>query len=261
VVELQRRLPAQLLERLRRHPRHRRRGRRVAERCERRDPGCAEPLDLVAADVGDADEVVVAVPARLAEREEVAQRAVVDWIGIGGDRSRRGLSPLDERRQPLFHPPEVGGEVGGAERLDRARAEHDVHPLREAPLDPLELVRVEGELQDRSRLRVASQLRVPRLVRERAEHGRLVDADEEVGDAAPAGEGQHALVDDLGAGAKRDLGAGGRGGEAVVLQFDLDDLTPLVPQPGEVRLLVLVALPPDQLGLRVLALRSDELAA
>ena len=48
----------------------------VAELRERRDPGLAEPHDLVAAHVGDEGQVVVLVPPGLAEREEVADRAV-----------------------------------------------------------------------------------------------------------------------------------------------------------------------------------------
>ena len=165
---------AQRLERPRRHLLDLGVRRRVAERLERRDPRLPEPRDLAAADPRDARQVVVRVPLRVAAGGEGADRAVLD-------RPRVRLRLLgDELDQAAADAAEVGVEVGEAEALALLRAEHDVHPLGRAPLDPPELLRVEAELQHRSRLRRARELRVDGLV------GAVRLPLEEVGDAAPA---------------------------------------------------------------------------
>src|SRR5262249_45067676 len=128
-------------------------------------------------------------------------------------------------------------------------------------LDPLELVRIERELEDVRRLRVGPcELGVPCLVRERAETGRAVEADEEVRDPAPAAGREDSLVDDLGSGAQRFLRAA-RGVLEVdlVALHDLDDLAALISKPCEKRRLVLLALAADEIRLRALPPRPLEL--
>ena len=123
-------------------------------------------------------------------------------------------------------------------------------------------MRVERELENRVRLRAPRELRVPGLVGEGAEPGRLVDADEEVGDPAPALGREDALVDDVDACAERLLGAAGSLGEPVLTEADLDDLASLFDEPREEGRLVLVALACDELGVRVVArCRQRHLAA
>jgi len=95
------------------------------------------------------------------------------------------------------------------------------------------------------------ELRVPGLVGEGAEVGGLLDANEEVGDPAPAARGEDALVDDLDARAERLLRALRRGRETLLAEADLDDLAPLLEQGREKRRLVLLALAGNELGVRV----------
>ena len=124
--------------------------------------------------------------------------------------------------------------------------------------DPL---RVEAELEDVGGLRVPGELRVERLVAERAEVGGRVRLLEEVRDAPPALPDKRRLVDDVDAGAHRLLGlAGGALPVEVGLELDFDDVVSLGLEALEVGLLVLAALAEDQLGLVVLERRGDELA-
>jgi hypothetical protein len=139
----------------------------------------------------------------------------------------------------------IGGELGGPKRLALAGAENDVEELGLAPLDASDLLCVEAELEDVGRLRVPSELRVGDVVAPRAEARGRVDALEKVGDPAPAVVLEAGLVDHLGACAHRLLGRGG------VRVLSLDDLLASVAEPLEVGPLVLSALAPDQLGLRV----------
>ena len=86
-------------------------GSRLGERLERRDPGRREPLDLEPRDAGDEREMVVLRPALLAEREEVAEPAEVDRVGVG----RPPL--LDRVEKPRAEPAVVGEEVVRPEGL------------------------------------------------------------------------------------------------------------------------------------------------
>ena len=90
VVELELGLEPEPFERRRSHLRDARAGREVAEPLERRDPGGGEALDLRPGDAGDERQVVVPLPLLLAEREEVAEPAVLDGVRVGrARRSRR----------------------------------------------------------------------------------------------------------------------------------------------------------------------------
>ena len=169
-------------------------GRRVAELGERRDPGRAEPDDLVAADVGDARQVVALVPPGLAEREEVADPAVVDGPGLGRPRVADGVE------EALANAPVVGEEVEHAVALGLAGAERDVHPLGQPPLDAPDLLGVEAELEHVRRLPVPRELGVVGLV------GAVGPADDEVGEPAPLAVEEGGLVDDLAPGVDRVRG-------------------------------------------------------
>jgi hypothetical protein len=81
------------------------------EALEGRDAGRVEPLDLRPPDPGDEREVIVPLPLRLAAREELAERAVVDRVRVG--------RPLvfDRVEKPRLEPPVVGQEVLGTKRL------------------------------------------------------------------------------------------------------------------------------------------------
>jgi hypothetical protein len=124
------------------------------------------------------------------------------WIGagrwVGGGSGRDGLLEL-----ALGHPV-VGHEVGDPERLDVAglAPEVDVHALGEAALDARQLVDVRADLEEGARLRVAGELRVRDLVAPGPEGARgagRLDAEEEVGVAAPAAVEEGRLEDDVGA--------------------------------------------------------------
>ena len=183
--------------------------------------------------------MVVLLPARLAELEEVAERAVLDRKRV----CRRRLG--DELLEAPADAPVVGVEVGDAERLAGAGAEQHVHPLRWAALDARELLGVEAELEDVVRLRVPRELGVGGLV------GAVRLPLEEVGDPAPAAVLKAGLVDDVG-GRLAD-GSFGLGRVGWLL-----DALPFGFEPVEVGLLVLLALAADQLGLRVVAERARD---
>jgi len=238
--DLHRRLVAQRLEGARRHLR---RACLVSGACEPGDGGDSrdfEPPSLVAPHPGDQAEVVVGAPTALAALLELAALAERDGHRVDVDPG------LDRADKPLAHAVVVGEEVGDAQAVALARAEHDVNPLGHRALDPSDLLGVEAELQDVGGLGVARELRVNNLV---APVGLPL---EEVGESAPAALDEAGLVDHLSAGAHRRLGRTSRGVEVPVV-CDLRDLAPLRLQRREVGGLVLLALALDEVGLRVLA--------
>ena len=105
--ELERGLLADLVERVWGNPGGAL-GRRAAERSERRDAGDGELVDLRAADARDAREVVDPVPVRLAERPEVADRAVL--------RPAKARCAAGRRRTPRA----CGGRAGSKRRTPPA---------------------------------------------------------------------------------------------------------------------------------------------
>src|SRR5206468_3671551 len=140
-TELELGLVAQRLEGRGRHARDGHAGRGGAERGHRLDADDAEPLDLVAPDPCDANEVIVVLPLSLA--------ALLEVVGPRG-------SALEKVREPA---PAVGGEatlvddvvLGGADRvLGYARG-------------ALEVAVVEMDLEDRAAI-VAELAQVARLV-------------------------------------------------------------------------------------------------
>jgi hypothetical protein len=133
-------------------------------------------------------------------------------------------------------------------------------PARSAILDALDLVGVEQQLEDVVGLGVKRELRVVHLVGEGPERRRLVDPDEEVGEADPAVVDEARLVDDLAPGAHGRLGRGGRG-RAVRLGVDAHDIAAVALDRGEELVLVAAAALEDDLAVRARELRHARLAA
>src|SRR4029453_4888701 len=131
---------------------------RGGETGERGDARLLEPRNLIAAQARDEREVVVPLPLRLAAFEEVTDRAVRDRQRVS--RGRVG----DELEEALPDAPVVGHEVAGPVGVAEPGSEQDVHERRLAPGDAGELLGVEAELEDVSRLGSARELRVRRLV-------------------------------------------------------------------------------------------------
>ncbi len=253
VAELELGLVADVLECRRGEARDVGLARRVAELGERRDPGLAEPDDLVATDVGDASQVVVLVPPGLAELAEVADPAVIDRPGLGQPRVVDGVE------EALADAPVVGEEVEDAVALGLAGAERDVHPLGEPPLDAPDLLGVEAKLEHVRRLPVPRELGVVGLV------GAVGPANDEVGEPAPLPVEEGGLVDNLAPGAHRLRGLA-RGALPVPFavragELDCDDVAPVGDELRQVSALVLLPLAPDQLSLSVLDVRLNNLAA
>ncbi len=275
-VELERGLRADALERLRPDAGDLRRGRRLAERRQRRDPCGGEPLRVQPPEPRDEDRVVLGDAPVLAEVAEVADRAVVDRprprLGSGCQRTPvLGARLLDRSEQPFPAPAEERDELGRPQRRALARAELDVDVLGQPTLDSLELLGVEAELDRVERLRGARELRVDGLVRRLvvgAGHARptsCVHAHEEVGEPAPRAVREVGLVDDVSFRAPDGLlgrAASLVGVEVlVVVGLEAQDAEPVRLEPREMRSLVLVPLPHDDLPVRVDDVRPHKLAA
>ena len=186
-VELERGLRADALERLRPDARDRRVRAVSASAVSVGIPAAASRSACSRAEPRDEDRVVFLDALVPAEVAEVADRAVVDGprprlvLALGGDRGE----------QPLARAAEERDEVGRPQRLPLAGAELDVDVLGQPPLDPLELLGVEAELDDVERLRGARELRVDGLVRA------VGQPHEEVGEPAPGAVREVGLVDDV----------------------------------------------------------------
>ena len=244
-VELERGLRADALERLRPDALDRRVGSSLRERGQRRDPRGGEPLGVQPRETRDEDRVVLRDAAVVAEVAEVADRAVVDgpgpglWLAVVCDRGQ----------QPLARAPEERDEVRGPQRRRLARAELDMDVLGQPTLDSLELLGVEAELDRVERLRGARELRVDGLVRA------VGQPHEEVGEPAPRAVREIGLVDDVGFCApdcilgRTTLLVGVE--VLVVVGLEAQDAEPVHLEPSEVRSLVLVPLPHDDLPVRI----------
>ena len=201
--------------------------------------------------------MVVVLPPVAADGDVVAPRAVPARPRVDVGRLPRGTCGAGAARCAGTRR-----EVGRAVGLDDHRAGNDVEPLGQAALDAGDLLRVEGQLEHRGRLRGARELGVPDLVAPGAEAGRLVDADQEVGPPAPAVAGERGLVDDVGPGAHRLLGGRARpAANPPSSNVIVDDVAAVAVQLREERRLVLVALPGDEIGELVTAVRAAALAA
>ena len=132
---------------------------RSARKCrQRRHPGLAQPLDLVAAHARHEYEMIVGDPARLAYAGEVAQSAMLDGPGLG--RSGRRDCVLE----PASHATVVGREVVVAQPTRCARAQMHMHVLGTHSLNGGNTIAVEAELKDVGGFLRARELRVERLV-------------------------------------------------------------------------------------------------
>jgi hypothetical protein len=214
---------------------------------ELRDPLGAQALDLRAPDPRDEREVVVGVPLLLAAREELAERAVVDRVRVGRP------VVVDRVEEPSLEPPVVGEEVVRLEGLALTEPIDDVHPLGPFVLDPSELLGVEAELKQVSRLGPASELGVDDLV------GAVRPKLEKVREPVPPVLDERRLVDERCPSANRLLGSGRRRVPTNLVR--IRDLGDAVAERGEVSSLVLVPLPPNQLRVRVRPKRPLELPA
>ncbi len=126
------------------------------------------------------------VPAALpvADGPPATDVTVGDRVGIGG----HGGLGADRRLEAPPHDAVIGHEVVDAifVGLETVPRRHDVHALRPSPLDGLEQVRVEADLEHRASLGLAGELRVPDLVRPGAETARARHAAQHVRPAEPA---------------------------------------------------------------------------
>ncbi len=197
--------------------------------------------------------MVVVDPLEVTAVPEVADPAVVARPRV------RVLLGLERAEEPLAYAPVVRLELGEAKGLALAEAVLDVDVLDRCALDARDLLGVEAELQDVSRLRRAGELRVDRLV----PPVRL--ALEEVREATPPAVREVGLVHDVRrAGPDRLFRQPSRLGRieaVVVVRRDADDRPSSRLEPGEIRLLVLVPLAEDEVAVRGVEVRLLELAA
>ena len=159
------------------------------ERASRRRRRRRAGLELGPPDARDQRQVIRRPPRLVALAPVAAERRTAATGTARSARRPRRPPPSDARRAP-----EVAAELAHTQRLAQARAELDVREARRTALDALDGLAVEAELQRVRRLGLdARELRVDRLVRPVAELRRLVDALQEVGDAAPVVEGEQPL--------------------------------------------------------------------
>ena len=153
-------------------------GGNVLDRCRRRlgellqclEACRAQVVDLAAADTGHQQQVIILLPSFVADLAELAQRAVLDAVGLG----RRGVG--ERREKAGADATVVGGEVGVAQGAPLADSEQDVHLVRCGVLDGGDRLRVEAELQHVGRLLRSRELGVEGFVAPGAQRRRLVDA-------------------------------------------------------------------------------------
>jgi hypothetical protein len=170
----------------------------------------------------------------------MAEPALADLVRVRGLGVRAGKFSVPILELGSDSRP-VGGEVVRRERRGRPVAEHQVHSRGTPALEALELVRVEEQLEDVARLRVAPELRVVDLVGPRPKVGRLVDANQEVRVPEPPIAGEAALMQDLAAFAHpcdRALRALLHGGSLVLERYDV---APLGDEPSNDGVFVAVA--------------------
>ena len=142
--------------------------------------------------------MIVRATARIALLRPVADVAVRGGLGVGA--GSRTVAPQRIRRHVRLEPAPrhavVGREVVHPESLGIiAAAERQMHVLRRTSLHRRQQVRVERDLQDRARLRLAGQLRVHHLVGPVPEIAANRHAQQKIGLPEPASVEQDALKD------------------------------------------------------------------
>ena len=142
--------------------------------------------------MGHEDERVLVAPLLVALLVELAELAVLTRLGHGGGVGRFGGEDVGQLG-PQSVP--VGRELADRQGLDATRAQPQVHEARPHARRRLDGVGVEAELEHVPRLGLdAGQLGVDRFVGDDAGVG-VVDADQEVGDAADPVVDERHLVD------------------------------------------------------------------
>ena len=230
-------------------------GRRFGEACQRGDAPGPKAADLISADAGNANEMVLPLPLLFARRGEVAERAVLAGV-------RGGLWPLDHRHlEAASQTAIVGRHVGKSKRDAFARAQDDVGYLGVGLLDSAERVAVEAELEGVFGPGTPGQLRVQHLVAPRTKRGGSLDSLEKIGDPPPSVRNKDRLVDVGRAGLHGLYGRARRCLEVARLsEADLGYGVAGATQRLEKGPLVLQALPLDQLSEGVLSARAGSVA-
>ena len=221
-------------------------------------------------DPGDEAQIVVFAAPLPAQLVPAADVAVFDRRWVRADRRVRRRRRRDLLLEPATGQAVVGHVVADPEVFDGsgAAAEGHVHPLGLEALDRRQRGVIRADLEQGAAFCAPGELRVGDLVAPRAESARLLDAEQEVGEAEPSTVEECRLVDDVVASTDRlDRCCGGA---AVLLAavldrlvgVDLGDLATLSGQVGEEPLLVLDPSLLDQIELRIGPDRPmDELAA
>ncbi|MGC1851840.1 MAG: hypothetical protein WA687_05305 [Solirubrobacterales bacterium] len=164
------------------------------QRLHRLDPALLQLGCLATPELGDEAQVIVGDSPLVTRLGPLAQLAVGDGIGVGP------VEPVAESPHvELFHPSEVGAEVGVRKRSAFAIAEDYVDVIGLASLDRLDQVGVEAELDYEIGLQRTGELGVGRLIAPVAELRWRLDALEEVDIAHPVAVDECRLVDDGGA--------------------------------------------------------------
>ncbi len=222
LFHLHARLLAQPLQGRAAHARDPRRGGQLRQLDDRVDPALDELARLAAAHARHQREVVVVAPLLDTRPVPTAHPAVLDRVGVGG---RRWVRDGDAAEDHVLEPRPDGAVVGHVvldpegDALHGAAAQDDVHPCRFEPLDLAQLLRVRAELEHGARLCLSRQLGVGDLVAPRAQCGRGVDAQQEVGVAAPPAVEERGLVDDVVATVERLERLGGCAPEHLALRL------------------------------------------
>ena len=218
---------------------------RLRQRSQRGDARVTQTARLVRRDAGDAARVIHLFEDRV--RLSLPAAVIGARVGNGALVSVESALRFEEA---TLEGGEVEEVVVRPKRHLLGRAVDDEQSLRPHPLQVLEHLRVGAELEEKVRLRVASELRVGDVVAEGAEHRRRLDAVEEVGVAGEVAVTERALIDDVVPGAH----PGERGlvsaFEGVELARRLPHVLAGGPERGDVTLLVLLAHAREELHLR-----------
>src|SRR5580692_2716596 len=200
--------------------------------------------------------MVVAATLVPAEHRPVADITERDRLRIIRGSDLAG-SETDYRDHLPTHKPDVRSVFVGTETLDRPLwiRRHDAKPLWSEALHMREQLRVQAELNDRPRVRLARQLGVGDLVGPITQRAGACGPLEQVGAAKPWRRSQRTLHDHVYAGAHGLLG---RTQRIFVLpeMAEIGDAEPAITQAFHVRLLMVDAALLDDLQDRVIAIHA-----
>ena len=210
LAQLERRLAAQLCQRVARDTLDAPLGIDSCQGGERRDLVLLEPGHLIAADAGDKREVVVGPPPRLAVVAVIADAAVA-----ARQRIRLSEAGRDHLLRVRADPAYVGGEVVGAVGVAASVAQEHHQLVRFELLDALEQGGVDRQLDEEVALGRPGELGVGHLVAPVAQGRRQRDALQEVGVPPKSLADERRLVDHVDPAAHRGEGLGERGPEPV----------------------------------------------